>query len=91
MLSMYLTVAAFAKTHQIAWIIRAAFRKRFDVMDFLDRCHDTFAITFLAVRMRFDVNAADPPPLLAVAFSRCRIASVAFVVLIHLFHVLLAE
>ena len=91
MLGMYLTVAAFAKTHKVAWVIRATLRKRLDVMDFLDRSHDTFAIAFLAVRMSFDVYAADPPPLLAVAFSRCRIASVAFVVLIHLFHVLLAE
>ena len=88
---MYPAVTAFAETHEVAEIVRAAFRKRFDVMNFFNGSYDTFCLkTYLAVRMRFYISAADFPPLLAVAFSRSRIAVIAFVLPAPLLCMLLA-
>lgn len=48
---MYPAVTAFAETHEVAEVVRAAFRERFDVMDFFNGSDDASAITFHAQGM----------------------------------------
>ena len=88
---MYLRMTSLAKSHQIIFIVRSTFGEWFDVMDVLRFHVLSVPLAQLTQRVGSDVPSPDPLPLTSVPSLRLRVSSEAFVPLIHLFHVLLAE
>ena len=84
-------MAGGAKRHKIIKIIGAAFRKRFDVVNFLSGCDPSMFPALLTERMGGKVSRADLPPHSAVTFAGNRVALVMFVPFGFFFGMFLAE
>ena len=79
-----------AKTHQVAFIVRAAVRQRYLMMNESRHCRFLFGKTLLAKRMSLDVFVAYLFPRSAVAFAVIVAARKMLVVPLHFFSVFLA-
>ena len=79
-----------AKTHQVAFIVRAAVRQRDFVMNKRCHCRFLFGEALLAKRMSLDVFIAYLFPRSAVAFAVIVASGEVFVVLLHMLSVLFA-
>ena len=82
-------VTRLAQAHQIALVMRTAFRQRNDVVYHFDRSDDPVTVTFLTVRELLHMDAPCYSPLLTLVPSfHFRVSAEAFVVLIDLLHML---
>ena len=66
---MYLLVTRPAQAHEVALVVRAAFRQGNNVVDFLDRNVTSLLQAHLAERMLVDVACADALPGASVSFA----------------------
>ena len=73
-----------AKTHQVAFIVRAAVRQRYLMMNESRHCRFLFGETLLAKRMSHNVSIPYLFPHSAVAFSVIISSSETLVVTLHL-------
>ncbi len=79
-----------AKTHQVAFIVRAAVRQRYLMMNESRHCRFLFGETLLAKRMSRNVSIPYLFPRSAVAFAVIVTSSETLVVPLHLFSVFFA-
>ena len=90
-LRMYTAVAALAQRDQVVPRMRTAFRKRYNVMYFLDRHDDPTLEAFLAERMLLCIGSTDTAPCTSVPTAYSRISVVLLVAGVFFLLVFLAE
>ena len=83
-LQVHLFVTGTAQRHQVAFIVRSAFGKGNDVVNFLNRNVPAVLQAFLAEGVLLHVPLTDRPPPAAIALGTVIAARKAVVVLVHL-------
>jgi len=76
-------VTGFTESHEVAFLIAAAFGEREDVVDLLGRRQLALLLTLLAERVRLDEAVTDALPASAVAFVGLGVTLVLVVLFVH--------
>ena len=76
-------MTGFTESHEVAFLVAAAFGEREDVVNFLGRRQLALLLTLLAERVRLDEAVTDALPASAVAFVGLGVTLVLVVLFVH--------
>lgn len=74
-------MTALTKRHQVRELVSSATRKRYDVMNLINRCDSSFFQTTLAQWMLLNIKCTDPSPIVPILLIVVR-SPVVFVILL---------